>query len=135
MANDSVVMFGRSQMDRMSEEQLNRLEFFMRSHFSRAEVSGLLRARLGLAAGEEVPEEVAIVVAGLAKVFLGEVVENGELTLLTTSLLALLSYNMHINTNYTLLCDGLSAMAVARELDELGVEDNEYAPLRPHHVV
>jgi hypothetical protein len=62
----------------MSEEQLNRLEFFMRSHFSRSEVSSLLRARLGLGSNDEVPEEVAIVVAGLAKVFLGEIVENGK---------------------------------------------------------
>jgi hypothetical protein len=29
----------------------------------------------------------------------------------------------------------VAAMAAARELDELGLEDNEYSPLRPHHVM
>lgn len=61
----------------MSDEQLNRFEFFMRSHFSKGDIKGILYPKLGLKCAEDVSDDVSIVVASLAKLFVGEVVETG----------------------------------------------------------
>ena len=66
----------------MSEEQLNRFEFFSRAHLSRSLVKEILFSRLGTRIGksaQDIPDEIAIVIGGLAKLFAGEIVESGRI--------------------------------------------------------
>ena len=62
----------------MSDEQLNRFEFFMRSHFSRNDIKEILYSKLGAETTKEIPDDIAIVVGSLSKLFVGEVVETGD---------------------------------------------------------
>lgn len=59
----------------MTEEQLSRFEFFVRSHLPRNRVKEILSAALGTKF--TVTDEMAIVVSGLAKLFIGEITEIG----------------------------------------------------------
>lgn len=69
-------LYSRQQLDNMSEEQLTRFEFFVRSHLPRGKVKEILANALG--PKYTVTDEMAIVVCGLAKLFVGEVTEIGE---------------------------------------------------------
>lgn len=60
----------------MSEDQLTRFEFFVRSHLPRARVKDIITNALG--AKYNITDEMAIVVCGLAKLFVGEITEIGE---------------------------------------------------------
>lgn len=66
----------RDQLDNMSEEQLTRFEFFVRSHLPRNKVKDILSYTLG--AKYNVTDDIAIVVSGLAKLFIGEITEIGR---------------------------------------------------------
>jgi hypothetical protein len=62
----------------MSDEQLTRFEFFVRSHFSRSSIRSILAKSLqGDLTKNDIPEELGIVVGGLAKLYVGELIETG----------------------------------------------------------
>jgi hypothetical protein len=60
----------------MTEEQLTRFEFFVRSHLPRNKVKDILSNALG--PKYNITDEMAIVVSGLAKLFVGELTEIGK---------------------------------------------------------
>mmetsp|Transcript_40087 Transcript_40087/g.40882 ORF Transcript_40087/g.40882 Transcript_40087/m.40882 type:complete len:261 (-) Transcript_40087:30-812(-) len=70
--------FIRSQLDCMTEDQLTRFEFFFRSHFNRNYVKELLRNSIAERTRKDIPvtNEMAIVVCGLSKLFVGELIET-----------------------------------------------------------
>jgi hypothetical protein len=59
----------------MSDEQLMRFEFFVRSHLSRSAVKELVEKTISNK--YPVSDEMAIVVGGLAKLYIGELIETG----------------------------------------------------------
>jgi len=61
----------------MSEEQLTRFEFFVRSHFPRKKIKEIILAKLGSKNPKDVTDEMAIVVGSLAKLFCGELMGTG----------------------------------------------------------
>eukprot|EP01038_Epipyxis_sp_PR26KG_P007395 gene7395-10079_t len=73
----------RQELDNMSEEQLTRFEFFIRSHLPRNKVKDIITQALDstvytsrtIASANVVTDEISITVCGLAKLFIGELVE------------------------------------------------------------
>lgn len=65
--------FIKSHLDRMDDAQLTRFEFFVRSHLNRGKVKKVLQAA---ASQYMVTDDMAIVAGGLAKLFVGELVET-----------------------------------------------------------
>mmetsp|Transcript_1600 Transcript_1600/g.2646 ORF Transcript_1600/g.2646 Transcript_1600/m.2646 type:complete len:193 (+) Transcript_1600:103-681(+) len=63
----------KRELDSMDEEQLTRFEFFVRSHFSRKAVKDVLTNSLH--GRYAINDEVAIIAGGLAKLFVGEIME------------------------------------------------------------
>lgn len=70
----------------MSEEELTRFEFFVRSHISRQKIKELVSQSL-IASGAVsvhanlksiVTDEMAIIVGGITKLFIGEIMEIGK---------------------------------------------------------
>jgi hypothetical protein len=59
----------------LSEDELNRFEFYNRSHFSRSKIKDILRDTF---IGKEVDDEMAIIVGGIAKLFVGDLCDAGE---------------------------------------------------------
>ena len=63
----------------MTDEQLNRFEFFMRSHFSKNDIKNILFTKLGGTSAKDIPDDIAIIVSSVSKLFIGEVVETGNI--------------------------------------------------------
>jgi hypothetical protein len=67
----------RDQLDKMSEEQLKRFEFFVRSHFPRK----IVKKHIGDAlesSPKDIPDDIAVIVSSLTKLFIGEVIYTGR---------------------------------------------------------
>lgn len=79
---------GRTQLDKLNEDQLTRFEFFVRSHLSRNKVESIISSTLGSQRGQLVTSDMAIVVGGLAKLFIGDLIET--CTLIASMLIFLL---------------------------------------------
>ncbi len=62
----------QQKLQQLSDEQLTRFEFFFRSHFKKGKVRDILIDTLGK---PNVSDEMAVVAGGLAKLFVGEVVD------------------------------------------------------------
>ena len=64
----------------MSEEQLTRFEFFVRSHFPRNAIKAMLvKSIQGDITRSDITDEIAIVVGSLTKLFVGELIETGNI--------------------------------------------------------
>ena len=69
--------FIKDQLDKMSEDQLTRFEFFVRSHLPRSKVKEIICDTLGVKqSSKEITDEMTIVVSSLAKLFCGELMET-----------------------------------------------------------
>eukprot|EP00850_Spirogloea_muscicola_P008287 SM000044S15934 [mRNA] locus=s44:157888:158803:+ [translate_table: standard] len=64
-------------LSKFTPEQMNRYECFRRSGFQRANMKRLVQA----VAGTNVNLQVAIVMSGIAKMFVGELVETGRIVM------------------------------------------------------
>jgi hypothetical protein len=61
----------------MSEEQITRFEFFMRSHLAKQKVKSTMAPLMPqINSAKEIPDEIAICVASLTKLFIGELIEE-----------------------------------------------------------
>jgi hypothetical protein len=65
----------------MNEEQLTRFEFFVRSHLRHNKVKEIITGVVSTSSSNFSPsivnEEIVIAVSGVAKLFIGELVETG----------------------------------------------------------
>jgi hypothetical protein len=64
----------KEKLDRFTPEQLTRFEYYIQSHFHKSSVRGVM-GRYLKDRKDELTDEMVIVVAGLAKLFVGEVME------------------------------------------------------------
>lgn len=62
----------RKPWNQMSEEELNRYEMFRRSTFPKASIKRLVQS----VSGSPVSQNVVIAISGIAKVFVGELVQE-----------------------------------------------------------
>jgi hypothetical protein len=102
----------------MTDEELSRFEFFVRSHFSRKKVKAIMTAFLSKQMeGKDITEEMAIAVGGLSKLFVGEVCDIGEW--LTDGLL-------YLPTDYNAMLCAFPAVEVMKDWGEeaLGITPN-----------
>ena len=61
----------------MSDEELLRFEFFMRSHFNKNAVMDILKSSLKADPTLPISEEIGIIVGSLSKLFIGELMQTG----------------------------------------------------------
>ena len=61
----------------MTDDQLTRFEFFVRSHFPRRAMKDVVAQCLNLKSHKDVSDDIAISVAGLTKLYIGELIETG----------------------------------------------------------
>lgn len=104
----TAILFIRVLVSNFTEEQLDRYEMYRRSAFPRAAIKRLMQTITGCS----VSQNVVIAMAGIAKVFVGEVVEEGTF-----------SYSC-IYTIIKIFFKGLDVM------EELG----ESGPIQPKHL-
>mmetsp|Transcript_847 Transcript_847/g.1884 ORF Transcript_847/g.1884 Transcript_847/m.1884 type:complete len:171 (-) Transcript_847:1579-2091(-) len=69
--------FIKDQLDKMSEEQITRFEFFMRSHLAKQQVKETMAPLVPqYNTPKDIPDEISICVASLTKLFIGELIEE-----------------------------------------------------------
>jgi hypothetical protein len=61
----------------MSDEQITRFEFFMRSHLAKTQVKNTMAPLLPqYHTAKDIPDDISICVASLTKLFIGELIEE-----------------------------------------------------------
>jgi hypothetical protein len=63
----------KEQVEKMTLEQLERFEFYVRAHFERRKIKNMLAQNFG--SKGKAADETAIIVGGLAKLYLGELMQ------------------------------------------------------------
>jgi hypothetical protein len=70
----------------MSEEQITRFEFFMRSHLNKTQVKSTMAPLMPqINAPKDISDEISICVASLTKLFIGELIEECECSRVSSS--------------------------------------------------
>jgi hypothetical protein len=71
--------FCRSELDKLSEDELDRFEYFMRSHFNRRAIKDIVTPLLASHVKKDTTdaeiEQMCIAISSLAKLFVGDVME------------------------------------------------------------
>jgi hypothetical protein len=76
--NASILLICRQHFDKMTEEELTRFEFFVRSTIPRKKAKLIMKDALNIKEKEkDIPDEMAIAVCSLTKLFVGEVCDTG----------------------------------------------------------
>ena len=60
----------------MSEQQMDQYEYYKRSHFSRSTVKRVMSEALGPSVRTNINSNVLIAMAGISKIFVGQIIEK-----------------------------------------------------------
>lgn len=99
----------------LPDEELMRFEFYVRSHLTRNRVKDVMKEALSV---KEIDDEMAIIVGGLTKLFIGELCDHGM-------------FNGRQQIDHRTACSPLCYVTTA--VDVIG-ETGEAGNIQPDHI-